>query len=223
MNNAVDGRYEIRNLIGRGGMGEVYRAYDKHLGVERAIKLVRQVSEKGSHIPGAEDKRQACIIRLRREAEATAKLAPNSNVVLVYDFVPAHNDTPDYIVMELLEGQLLSQILKKHRRLKPSEAVSLMKDICAGVGAAHKRKIVHRDLNARNVMICQTHHGPSAKVIDFGLAKLPSDSDEMWTVITTTGEFMGTPAYAPPNSGLIRQMLILGRTFIVWASCSMSY
>jgi len=191
MENLLDGRYEIKGIIGRGGMGEVYLAYDRKLEVERAIKLSS---------PNQERNRGACLERLRREAQAAAHIGSHPNVVIVHDLVDAHDEVPDYIVMELLDGETLSEILNKEGRLQLDRVVAMAKDICAGVGAAHLKQIVHRDLSPKNFVVSARSEGEVVKVIDFGVAKLPNaDSGGPWTALTSIGDQVGWPPYMAPE------------------------
>ena len=194
----IDGRYEIKPLpieagtespyLGQGGMGKVYLAYDNKLQSERAIKFLT--------FDGPPTYTAAVTERFRREAIVAARLGAHRNVVTIYDHVEAHDDVPAYIVMELARGRPLSKLLQEVKPLDPERAVNLAIGICAGVGAAHRQQIVHRDVKPKNVIVCQEFDVELAKVIDFGIAK----TDEVdWTQLTRFGDKMGTYAYMSPE------------------------
>ena len=186
----LDSKYELRERLGQGGMGAVYRGSRVHIGDEVAIKVLHRkyVSDTAS----AE--------RFRREARAAAVLR-HPNVVAIYDYGDARgNDTPAYIVMELLEGKSLRGLLELEGRLGLSRAVTLMRDICAGVGAAHRRGAFHRDLKPDNVIVLPPDadgESESVKVVDFGIAKLRDVAGA--PSLTETGAVVGTPYYMSPE------------------------
>ncbi|HEY2294485.1 MAG TPA: protein kinase [Thermoanaerobaculia bacterium] len=165
------GPYQIEERLGAGGMGEVYRAYDQRLARSVAVKLIRPES--------AGDARAR--ERLRREARAAAGLR-HPLVVQVFDIVE-HGDSAA-IVMELVEGQPLSRLLRQGP-LEVAACVRLGREIAEGLGAAHERGILHRDLKAENVMVTPEGH---AKILDFGLAR----SLEGGTPLTQTDAVIGT-------------------------------
>lgn len=185
----LDSKYELIELLGQGGMGAVYRARRLHIGDEVAVKVLsRDLMREGQ-----------AIERFRREARSAA-LIRHPNVVSIHDF----NDEglsgthEAYIVMELVKGESLRQLLEREGRLPPERTVSLMLDICAGVGVAHRQGLLHRDLKPDNVIVAPpTHEGESesAKVVDFGLAKV---RDEV-SPLTQTGTLMGTIHYMSPE------------------------
>ena len=154
--------YRIVEEIGHGGMGVVYRAFDTKLEREVALKILLM-----GH-------------RLWREARAAASLK-HPNIGVVYEIGEADDVT--YLAMELLEGESLSQRLKREK-LDPSKALTIATGVAEGLAHAHERGIVHRDLKPANIML--TDHGP--KIIDFGLA---GDEDGHAP--------MGTPGYAAPE------------------------
>lgn len=140
------------------------------------------------------------IERFRREARSAA-LIRHSNVVAIHDFSDAHADgAAAYIVMELVRGTSLRDILRQELRLDSDRAVALMRDICAGVAVAHRQGIVHRDLKPDNIIVVPPDvegERETAKVLDFGLAKLRDNAAEM--TLTQTGMVMGTPYYMSPE------------------------
>jgi serine/threonine-protein kinase len=189
----LDSKYELLELLGQGGMGAVYRARRRHIGDEVAIKLLLQ-----KYLAGAE-----ATERFRREARAAAMLR-HPNVVAIHDFNDGEaNETPPYIVMELVEGTSLRTVFRDEGRISPDRAVSLFRGICAGVGAAHRRGIIHRDLKPDNIIIAapdRAGDSETVKVIDFGIVKL-SGTDAPST-LTQAGTLIGTPFYMSPEQCL---------------------
>jgi len=190
LGQTLDSKYELIRRLGEGGMGAVYRGRRVHIGDEVAVKvLLRQfVADSAS----AE--------RFRREARAAAVLR-HANVVSIYDYGEARgDDAPAYIVMELLEGLSLRALLQQEGRLQPSRAVLLMGDICAGVGAAHRRGVFHRDLKPDNVIVLppdEDRANETVKVVDFGIAKLRDVAGG--PSLTQTGAVVGSPFYMSPE------------------------
>lgn len=186
----LDAKYELAERLGEGGMGTVYRARRVHIGDEVAVKVLLQ-----KYVAGHE-----AMERFRREARAAAVLR-HPNVVTIHDLSEARGpDAPAYIVMELVEGTSLRALLQLEGRLTPERAVSLMRGICAGVGAAHRRNIIHRDLKPDNIIVVPPERdgeSEAVKVIDFGIAKL-RDSD-MVSTLTQVGAILGTPFYMSPE------------------------
>lgn len=183
----IDGKYTIEQRIGRGGSGTVYRA--RHAIIHRPVALkvlsLDLVSE-----PDA-------LERFRREAE-TAAHVKHINLVPVTDF-GLTADGVAYLVMEFIEGSSLRKILDRERTLQPDRIVRLMKAICSGVHAAHRRGIIHRDLKPDNVMIEVVDDEEMPRVLDFGIAKLMDAVQVTSGFRTETGSVMGTPHYMSPE------------------------
>src|SRR5512144_780961 len=190
------GPYEILSPIGAGGMGEVYRARDPRVGRDVAIKVS---SEQFSD-------------RFTREVHAVAALN-HSNVCTLYDV------GPNYLVMELVEGQTLADRIKQGP-IPLDEAMRIARQIADGLAAAHDRGVVHRDLKPANIKI--TPDG-TVKLLDFGLAKsdgpwaaaTPVDETPTLTVASTgTGVILGTAAYMAPEQARGRNV---DRRADIWA------
>ena len=185
----LDSKYKLIESLGQGGMGSVFRAERLHIGDEVAVKLLHRdlVREKQA------------LERFRREAR-TAAMIRHPNVVSIHDFNDGTSEgTESYIVMELVQGVSLGKMLRRDGRLSPARAVHLMHDICAGVGVAHRRGLLHRDLKPDNVIVVPpSHEGDeeTAKVVDFGLAKV---RDLAGTALTQTGAVLGTLYYMSPE------------------------
>jgi len=183
-------KYELLECLGEGSMGRVYRGRRTMIGDEVAVKILHQKYVK----------EVAALERFRREAQAAAKLH-HPNVVIIYDYGEAlREDAPAYIIMELVPGHSLRSLLLDEGRLAPERAVLLMREICAGVGAAHRNNVIHRDIKPDNIMVIPpgvVGEVETAKVVDFGIAKL-RDTASLKS-LTETGIVMGTPYYMSPE------------------------
>jgi serine/threonine-protein kinase len=179
-------RYELRELIGRGGMGSVYRAIDTKLGRTVAVKTVAG-RRSGARL--TDRVRQ----RFLREAMALSKVE-HRNVVQVMDFGFADDGTP-FLVMEHLRGRDLGALLAQSRT-PPTVAhvVDIMLGVCAALRACHRVGIVHRDLKPGNIFLVDTDTGAEVKVLDFGVSKAPTSDD-----LTREGQIVGTPQYLAPE------------------------
>jgi eukaryotic-like serine/threonine-protein kinase len=186
--------YEILGELGRGGMGVVYRA--------REVKLNRTVALKLVLGAGRADRRD--LIRFLAEAEAAAAI-DHPNVVRVYGY--GESDGRPYMALEYLPGGSLAGKLDQDGRLPVRQAVDLVRQIAAGVAAAHALGIVHRDLKPGNVLL---DAAGVPKVADFGLAKRGT------TDLTKTGTVMGTPAYMAPEQAKGESKFV-GPQADVWA------
>jgi tetratricopeptide (TPR) repeat protein len=183
--DSVCGRYAVGALLGRGGMGEVYEAFDQHLSVTVALKVFR-----GSTPEETE--------RFRREI-LLARQVPGPYVCRVFDY---HRDTAlnlELISMERLQGRTLAAHLLEGP-FDEKEAVRVLRQICAGLEAAHSRGIVHRDLKPGNVMLVPDGADTRAVIMDFGLARgLEFAPDSAPQFKTESGRVYATPIYAAPE------------------------
>ena len=186
------GSYEVVAAIGAGGMGEVYQAHDTKLGRNVAIKLL---PETFAHDAGR-------LARFQREAKMLAALN-HSNIATIYGLEQSNGT--NYLVMELIAGETLSDRIKREGALPVEEALTIAKQIAEALEAAHEKGIIHRDLKPANVKV--TPEG-KVKVLDFGLAKAfageesgsdPSNSPTLSMAATMHGVILGTAAYMSPE------------------------
>jgi serine/threonine-protein kinase len=181
-------RYQIERFIGRGGMAEVFAGLNVRTGKRVALKWIR---------PALATTTEA-LARFRREAVAAGRIH-HPNVVTVFDVVEHKSAT--WLVMELLEGETLSEILNRVERMDAEDAVMLLIPAMRGVAAAHAHGVVHRDLKPDNIFICRASDGQrrEAKVLDFGVSKLSDEAGGEQVSITVTGNLVGTPTYMAPE------------------------
>ncbi len=224
----LGGRYEVGELIGRGGMAEVHLGHDTRLGRTVAIKMLRSDLARDSSF----------LTRFRREAQSAAGLNHHS-VVAVYDsgediYVEtggARVDVP-YIVMEYVEGDTLREILDDEGKLAPDEAARVTMGILSALDYSHEKGIVHRDIKPANVMLTR---GGSVKVMDFGIARALADTG---ATMTSASAVVGTARYLSPeqaqgetvdarsdlySAGCVLFELLTGRTPFVGEPVSLVY
>ena len=172
----VAGRYRILGLLGKGGMGEVYRADDLKLGQAVALKF----------LPAALEKDEGRLERFMNEVKIARQIS-HTNVCRVYDV--GEVDGHHYLSMEYVDGENLATLLRRIGRLPTDKAVQIARELCAGLASAHDQGVLHRDLKPANIMIDGRGR---ARITDFGLAGL---ADE----ITGAEVSAGTPAYMAPE------------------------
>jgi eukaryotic-like serine/threonine-protein kinase len=187
------GSYRLEELIGRGGMGEVWRASHRMLARPAAVKLIKP------ELLGATDQAAAAVIqRFRREAEA-ASFLESPHTIRLYDFGETRAGT-FYFAMELLDGLDLESLVRRHGPLPPDRVVHIVRQACHSLAEAHERGLVHRDVKPANIYLCRLGRDHDfVKVLDFGLVKYDQEHSVMDTIKTSTELTTGTPAYMAPE------------------------
>jgi len=171
-------RYQIIEELGHGGMGKVYRALDKKLNEEVALKLIKPeiALDKGA------------LERFSNELKLARKIR-HKNVCQMFDL--GEDQGTRYITMEYVHGEDLKQLIRKVGRLSPGQAVGIARQVCDGLEEAHKLGVVHRDLKPQNIMVDEDG---KARIMDFGIARSLSGKS-----ITGAGVMIGTPEYMSPE------------------------
>jgi len=185
----LDGRYRVDSVLGKGGMGRVYKG--EHTGIGRAVAI------KVLHADLGRNKEAAA--RFQREALASGRL-DHPNIVGVSDSGVLEDGCP-YLVMEVLEGEELGKRLEREKRIPWPEAIEIMRGVLSGLRHAHERGVVHRDIKPDNVFLANKDGEVVVKLLDFGIAKLyQGSSDDPAT--TRAGLTVGTPAYLSPEQAV---------------------
>ncbi len=207
------GKYKLHEIVGRGGMGVVYRGEHVYIGKEVAVKILHD----------GYGGREESIKRFLREARA-ASLINHPNIVDVTDFGKS-NDGTVFFVMEFLHGEPLDALMQRERRLELMRAITIVNQIAGALGAAHAKGIVHRDLKPENVMLTQREGRRElirqisdesglhmvterekafdfVKILDFGVAKV-RDPNVSEARVTQQGVVFGTPEYMAPETARI--------------------
>ena len=179
------GRFEVVEMLGRGGMGVVYRARDLELGRDVALKVLRRVDDDDT-LSGDQLRE-----RFAREARSAAKLT-HRNIVTIFDV--GESDGRSYIAMEYLDGETVAEIVRRAAPLPLEHKIDWMRQLCAGLGYAHRAGIIHRDIKPANLVI--TRAGV-LKIVDFGLARF--DTQSTGDGLTRHGSLLGTPHYMSPE------------------------
>ena len=181
----IAGKYQVERLIGRGGMGSVYRAI--HLGLHQPV-AIKMISQLYARSPEARR-------RFDTEAKAAARLR-SRHVVQVFDNGETDDGTP-YLVMELLEGESLDRRIARLGRLPIDDTFRIVVQVGRALARAHAMGIVHRDLKPENIYMSREEDGEVAKVLDFGIAKIRNP--ETGSSGTRTGAVLGTPLFMSPE------------------------
>jgi eukaryotic-like serine/threonine-protein kinase len=169
------GRYDVVAELGRGGMGVVYRGEDRLIGREVAIKTLTEITPE---------------LRDRFYVEARSGILNHPNIVTVYEF--GDQEGMPYIAMEFVSGDSLEKILRSGRKLSLLETLSIIEQLCSGLGYAHQNRVVHRDIKPANLIV---QPDGKVKIVDFGIARLADQS----TRLTKTDAVIGTFHYIAPE------------------------
>jgi serine/threonine-protein kinase len=189
------GKYDVIEVLGRGGMGVVYRAYDKQMGRDVAIKTLTQGFQGDAGM----------LARFYDEARRTGRLK-HPNIVTVYD-LGDDNGLP-YIVMERVEGESLEKLIYSNTPLSMADRLRIVGEVCSALGYAHRNNVIHRDVKPANILV-QTEDG-TAKLLDFGIARLEKRGQD--NRLTRKGDIIGTIPYMAPER--IRNEELDGRSDI---------
>jgi serine/threonine-protein kinase len=190
------GSYQLGELLGRGGMGEVYKASHRMLARPAAIKLIRPEMLGGTDPIVA----ARAIARFKREAEAAAHLR-SAHTVDLYDFGVTEDQTL-YLVMEFLDGMDLESLVRQHGPMPAPRVVHVLRQVCDSLEEAHARGLVHRDIKPANIHLGRVGcREDFVKVLDFGLVKTAAVGAAQ-SLATIEGVIMGTPAYMAPEMAL---------------------
>ena len=189
------GSYQLEDRIGKGGMGEVYRAKHRLLARPAAVKLISPAALRGA----TEEENRIVIERFRREAEAAATLR-SPHTIELYDYGVAEDGT-FYYVMELLDGIDLQELVQRYGPLPSERVIHLLAQACDSLGEAHLTGLVHRDVKPSNIFACRMGLKVDyVKVLDFGLVKNDPKHSEQQIELTTAGSVSGTPSFMAPES-----------------------
>ncbi len=184
-------KYEIRSVLGSGGMGTVFEARHKAIGRLVAIKILHP----------AQIENVTAVKRFHQEAWAAGSIG-HPNLCEVYDVGALPNGSP-FIVMERLVGTTLAERLDQVKRLPIGDAVIIVMHVLAGLDAVHQRNILHRDIKPENVFLVERTGFPTTiKLLDFGVSKVVAGGVDDWddkSALTKTGVVMGTPYYVSPE------------------------
>jgi tetratricopeptide (TPR) repeat protein/predicted Ser/Thr protein kinase len=175
---SIGSRYEIVRLLGQGGMGAVYRAHDKELDRQVAIKVIR-----------ADMAANPEILRRFKQELILARQITHKNVIRIFDLGQAEGIK--FITMEYIEGENLQSVLRQKKKLQPAEAATIIAQVCRALEAAHNEGVIHRDLKPQNIMLDKSGR---AFVMDFGIAR-----SMLGDGMTQTGVLIGTPDYMSPE------------------------
>jgi serine/threonine protein kinase len=173
--------FEIVGLVGQGGMGCVYKAFDRDLGRTVAIKTLHGIDQQAPQ----------SLARFKREAQAASRVV-HPNLVIIYSS-GTFGETP-YIVMEYLSGRNLAAEIAEGP-IEISRTADILGAACAGVYAAHRAEVVHRDLKPPNIFLAKTPMGETPKILDFGISRIGDDNSSL----TGTGDVVGTTYYLAPE------------------------
>jgi eukaryotic-like serine/threonine-protein kinase len=206
------GSYQLGELLGRGGMGEVYKATHRMLARPAAIKLIRPEIASGR----TGDRGRMVVKRFHREAEAAATLR-SPHTVELYDFGVTEDGTL-YFAMELLEGMDLESLVRQKGPLPASRVIYILRQVCESLEEAHTRGMVHRDIKPANIHVGRVGlRDDFVKVLDFGLVTSVAGATDDQSLATAVGHVHGTPAYMAPE--MVTGQTVDARTDLYAVGC----
>ncbi len=206
------GSYRLTELLGSGGLGEVWRAKHRMLARPAAIKLVRP-----GMLGGGGEAQQVALKRFEREAQATAAMR-SPHTIELYDF-GISDDGAFYYVMELLDGLDLESLVQRFGPVPPERGIHFLRQICHSLGEAHEHELIHRDIKPANVYVCRYGREVDfVKVLDFGLVKSQREPAGAEVKLTAENVAGGTPAYMAPEQ-VMGDRPVDGRTDIYAIGC----
>ncbi len=189
--SCIDDRYEVISVLGKGGMGTVFKVKDTKLDRVFALKILQSDITRDS----------ASLRRFQQEAESAAKL-DHPNLVPVYGHGITQSEEA-YLLMEYVPGETLAQRIERAGPMEENQAISILLQICSALSHAHEMKIIHRDIKPANVILSKGENGEEiARVVDFGIAKTLPGVDRETRDLTQTGEVFGSPHYMSPEQCL---------------------
>ncbi len=187
----IDDRFDVLEVLGKGGMGTVYKVRDREVGSIFALKLLHQNLQSDP----------AVLKRFEQEAKAAEQL-DHPNLVPTYSHGVTSSGEP-YLLIEYVEGETLAKIIEREGALDADRAIALFEQICSALSYAHDKKIIHRDIKPANIIISKTPGGDDViRVVDFGIAKTITEVDRSTRNLTQTGEVFGSPHYMSPEQCL---------------------
>lgn len=194
------GSYQLVELIGKGGMGEVWKARHRMLARPAAVKIILADTIAGSDRQTA----KVTLTRFEREAQATAALG-SPHTIMVHDYGLARDGT-FYYVMELLDGYTLQTLIERFGLIPSERAIQILLQVCHSLYDAHQSGLVHRDVKPANIFLCRKgQEHDFVKVLDFGLVKRIECSAEGEILTTKPGVPTGTPAFMAPEQARGKQ------------------
>jgi len=202
-------RYLILEVLGKGGMGTVYKARHLTLNTTIAVKILSVISLTD---------RDKQFRRFGQEAKAASKVR-HAHLTSVSDYGLADDESP-YLVMDFVQGISLAAEVEAHGRIEPVRAMRIFMQICEAMEAVHNAGIIHRDLKPSNIILEKDVDGKDfARVVDFGIAKLATEAIDVSSKLTQTGEIFGSPLYMSPEQCLGNKLD--GRSDIYSLGCLM--
>lgn len=197
----VASRYRVESLLGRGGMGAVYRV--RHLKMRRRFALKRLIPELSKDVEA--------VARFHREANLIAGFR-HPNIVEIVDWETLEDGSP-CMIMELLEGEDLASFITKTKKIPWSTVLKVGNEILAAISVAHRAGVVHRDIKPQNIFLSRDDSGStSVKLLDFGISKVKSA-----TIVTDAAYLLGTPSYMSPEQADASKAELVGPATDVWA------